>query len=267
MLTERIKDLYERNELKKKGGEIHQTTSNRNEINPTNLQGVIVKTKRTILIAVLTAILFAAGLYAAETEPPKYAPGELIVKLEHGILNPPTSDETPIANVPIQGEPSNQAQLTLAFQTYGVRSVERVFKSIFAQPNPTFVTKRGDEVQLEDLSQVYILRMNEGLDMEQVAAQVTQLPGVIYADPNYFMFLNEPTPNDPSLPSQWGLDNDPDEETGIKWDINALRAWNIETGDPDVRLAILDTGLEPNHKDEEGDEFYGRIVGERYMWP
>jgi hypothetical protein len=56
-----------------------------------------VKTTRAILIAVLTVILFTAGLYAAD-----YVPGELIVKLEHGVIAWQDFEETPIAQVSIQ---------------------------------------------------------------------------------------------------------------------------------------------------------------------
>lgn len=213
-----------------------------------------MKTHKSLLIAVFGAtLILAAGLNAAETGTLEYVPGELIVKLEHGILNPPTSDETPIANVPILNP-----QFATALQQYKVRSVERVFKSIFARSPFLFVTKRGREVQFKDLSQVYIFRMDESLDMELVAEHLEQLPGVIYAKPNYYNYLCRTPPNDVDFNLQWGLDN-PVEE----WDINALRAWSIKTGDSDVRLAILDSGLEEDHYDEPNDEFWGRIYREK----
>jgi thermitase len=44
--------------------------------------------------------------------------------------------------------------------------------------------------------------------------------------------------NDPGLPNQWFLPN-----------ISAPDAWNLTTGSPNVIVAILDTGCEPNHPD------------------
>lgn len=217
-----------------------------------------MKRKNTVLSGVIITLLIVVSMLPAA----EYMPGELIVKLEPGLLDPGTSDEVSISSVLI-----NSPELEEILRVYNTHSVERVFKSIFATPPFTFETKRGQEAQLKDLSQVYILRMNEGLDMEQVAAQAKNLPGVIYAEPNYYAHLcgTTTTPIDPNFTSQWGLDNDPDED-GIKWDVNALKAWNIETGNPEVRLAILDTGLEPDHNDESGDEFYDRVVGEWWVW-
>lgn len=43
------------------------------------------KTRWTAVCAVLS--ILAAGLNAAETGTPEYVPGELIVKLEHGIID------------------------------------------------------------------------------------------------------------------------------------------------------------------------------------
>lgn len=98
-----------------------------------------MKTYKLIL-----AVMFAVTAYASATTPAtqttdgNYIPGELIVKLEHGILDPGTFDETPIAEVQIL-----TPQFSTTLQQYEVRSVERVFKDIFARPPFRFVTRRG----------------------------------------------------------------------------------------------------------------------------
>lgn len=54
------------------------------------------------------------------------------------------------------------------------------------------------------------------------------------------------TPNDGSYPSQWHLHQANDK------DIDAPEAWNLETGDPSIVVAVLDTGVRYFHKDLGG---------------
>lgn len=221
-----------------------------------------MKTSKTALAVLLLTV--AATLTAAQTGAPAYVPGELIVKLEHGIVDWQGFEETPITSVPIL-----YSQLEQALVEYQVRSVERVFKGIFATPPFRFVTKNGREVQLEDLSQVYLFRMSDTLDMEVVAAQFEKLPGVIYAEPDYICHPCTKYPNDPDFERhppaqpweyQWGLHHKYPGLSPSALDVNAVKSWSIETGDRDILLAILDSGLEDDHYDEEGDEFYDRVV-------
>ena len=65
-------------------------------------------------------------------------PGELIVKLEHGMIDWQGFEETPIAEVPILN-----SQFSITLRQYDVRSVERVFKGIFARPPLRLVNWRG----------------------------------------------------------------------------------------------------------------------------
>jgi subtilisin family serine protease len=75
---------------------------------------------------------------------------------------------------------------------------------------------------------------------------------VAYVEPNFILHAAT-TPNDPSFPQEWGLDN-----TGqqVNWtsgtpdaDIDAKEAWSVSTGSPDVRVAVIDTGVDVAHPD------------------
>ncbi len=62
-------------------------------------------------------------------------------------------------------------------------------------------------------------------------------------------------PNDPFFDLLWGLNNtgqDPFEGTPGA-DISAPEAWELETGNPDVIIAVLDTGVDYNHPDLQGN--------------
>lgn len=67
---------------------------------------------------------------------------------------------------------------------------------------------------------------------------------VEYVEPNYIYRINR-TPNDPMLGQLWGLNN----TTNPGIDVNALKAWDVETGSGDVVVAVIDTGINYNHPD------------------
>lgn len=72
---------------------------------------------------------------------------------------------------------------------------------------------------------------------------------VEYAEPNYIYAIPEAAsaprvvPNDPRFDDLWGLQNSNDA------DIDAVEAWDIQTGSKNIIVAIIDTGVDYNHED------------------
>jgi serine protease len=83
-------------------------------------------------------------------------------------------------------------------------------------------------------------------EVERIAARLSALPEVEYAEPDYIM-LPLLAPNDPQYNSQWHY-----HET---YGINLPQAWNITTGNANTVVAVIDTGHRP-HAD-----LASRIVG------
>ena len=79
-----------------------------------------------------------------------------------------------------------------------------------------------------------------------------QDPRVAYAEPNFILHAAT-TPNDPSFPQEWGLDNTGQTvnfTTGTAdADIDAKEAWSVSTGSPSVTVAVIDTGVDVTHPD------------------
>ncbi len=76
-------------------------------------------------------------------------------------------------------------------------------------------------------------------------------PRVDRAEPDYLLHL-EATPNDPDLPSLWGM-----------LQIRAPGAWDLTTGSPSVVLASVDTGVDYTHPDLAANMWHnpGEIAG------
>lgn len=92
--------------------------------------------------------------------------------------------------------------------------------------------------------------------------------GVKQIEPNRIVYLAKTVPNDPRFPEQYSLKNDRQTNGKQGADIDAAKAWDIETGDGSAVVAIIDTGIEFSHPDlkdniwtnpgEIGTDRYGR---------
>jgi subtilisin family serine protease len=116
-------------------------------------------------------------------------------------------------------------------------------------------------LQLGDLSQneydpmVYHLEFrwkHSPLEAIEAANSLHQSGLVQFAEPAYYLSLKPFTTNDPLLNYQWGLHNtgSATQYYGIPGaDISAFEAWNITTGSPNIKIAIIDEGVDLYHPD------------------
>ncbi|MDP3964649.1 MAG: S8 family serine peptidase [bacterium] len=82
---------------------------------------------------------------------------------------------------------------------------------------------------------MYTLKLGENEDVASVAEKLSQIPGVV-SEPNYIGYATEV--NDPYLPAQWGIEYSRFDE-----------AYNIEMGENDITIAVIDSGVELTHPD------------------
>jgi subtilisin family serine protease len=85
-----------------------------------------------------------------------------------------------------------------------------------------------------------------------VRAALERDPRVRYAEPNV-RFHADVSPNDPSFPQLWGLDNSGQAVQGASGtadaDIDAPEAWAHSTGSAAVTVGVIDTGIDYTHPD------------------
>lgn len=89
-----------------------------------------------------------------------------------------------------------------------------------------------------------------GRNMDAVLQACRNQSEVEYAEPNYRLYILEETPamppvfpNDDRFSDLYAMHQSNDN------DIDAPEAWDITTGDPDLIVGIIDTGIDYNHED------------------
>ena len=110
----------------------------------------------------------------------------------------------------------------------GVRSVYRLFPHVtHPESNP-------------NLERIYLLRFQIPIDLHTIKAGYAALPLIEATEFNYVRQTqaSEIIPNDPRFEEQWNLSL-----------IDMPGAWAIEKGNPEVIIAVVDTGFDYTHED------------------
>jgi subtilisin family serine protease len=93
-----------------------------------------------------------------------------------------------------------------------------------------------------------VVKLPQGTSVFSALARFNGSGNVVYAEPNYKyrLFL---VPNDPNYPEQWALDNTGQTGGTPDADIDADQAWDITTGNPEIVIAVVDSGIDYEHPD------------------
>jgi len=119
---------------------------------------------------------------------------------------------------------------------------------------PAFdLSKNSAAKRAAGLDRIYVLEYRADLSPDDASLQLAGID-VDFCEPNYVVEATGNLPNDPDIswghvnpvfPFGWTADADSDADI----------AWDYETGDPNLIIAIVDTGVDPTHP-----EFAGRFV-------
>ncbi len=154
----------------------------------------------------------------------EFAPDAIIVKFKEG-----TSDET----------------------IYMINSKNKVVSSekIIKKNLKAVENEKTKNLKKHGLDSIHLLKLPENSDVNKMVDKYNENPLVEYAEPNYELSVDATTPNDFSFSSLWGLHNVGQNGGIADADIDALEAWDIQTGSSDIVVAVIDTGVDYNHVD------------------
>lgn len=101
------------------------------------------------------------------------------------------------------------------------------------------------------LIDVYHLRLPASMTVPEALSTLSRDARVQYVEPNRYNYLDAANliPNDAQFNELWAMNNTGQTGGTPDADIDAVEAWNITTGDSDLVIAVIDSGLDMGHED------------------
>lgn len=210
----------------------------RNSERDSTVESSRIKRIEFTLVALLA---FGATENAVGQEGAPYKPGVVVVRLKSHETVLKKSGSTVLSGV---------GRLDAALQRRGILEARPLFPPDNADQNL--------RVRL-GLDRTYALQFPPEEDVPTIVVELSQIQDVEYAEPDFIgqgggVAGQEPlVPNDSYFERQWAFRNT---GSNVSWypgkqgaDIRATSAWSICTGDTNVIVAVLDTGLKWDHPD------------------
>jgi subtilisin family serine protease len=160
----------------------------------------------------------------------EFVPGEFIVKFKAEVV---VDMSASLGDRISTGIPSIDA----LNEKHRIASIERLF---------SFSKKQEEKNPY--LYNIFKINVPMSSNVLVIVQEYLQNPHVMYAEPNYII-QGRTIPNDPDFDLQWPLHNTGQTGGTPDADIDAPEAWDVETGNPDVIIAISDTGVDWDHPD------------------
>lgn len=184
------------------------------------------KTKSFILFLIL---LIPAICWSQHTLKANYEPGVVVFKLKQSLSSTYAIRE-------LSGATPHATAENLMKKVGAAKVIQP-----FATPKNAKNTIQLQKQVSSSLDGIFKMELPEGLSVEDVISILKREPEILYAEPYYLPQLLE-IPNDSSLTKQTYLPV-----------IKADQAWEIQKGSRDIIIGILDSGVDFNHPDLQGN--------------
>jgi subtilisin family serine protease len=148
---------------------------------------------------------------------------------------------------------------------------DRVILKLKQTPSSRAITNLKAEIGVTKVTKasqlgIEIWQIPEG-NVEETISAYSDDPRFEYIEPDYIITLEDvektsptqedlptitpliTTPNDPAYPQLWGLNNTGQSGGTPDADIDAPEAWDIQRGNPNTVIGVIDSGVDYNHPD------------------
>ena len=247
---------------------------------------------RRLAVTNLVVVFFATNIIAFGAQKHSFfrlpaAPDEIIVKFKSASATAPeeqSSTGPDVAQLELSGSLnklnkkfhlSNIKPLFKNFKTHQnqIKALSKKNKSLLTHQEQRILQRQKrapEKAAVPALDRIYKLQFALGPheSIQDVLAAYNNDPNVEYAELNYRVSIRT-EPDDPLYPLQWPLNNiGQDYPASGKYnlppgtpnsDIDAPEAWDIHTGSPEVVVAVVDTGVDYEHRDLEDNIWINQI--------
>ncbi|MFH5884048.1 S8 family serine peptidase [Halalkalibaculum sp. DA3122] len=198
-----------------------------------------------IFAVTFSILLLVPGLLPAQGSRPQYLPNTLIIKYE---------DQQTLGTLRQKSGTEPKDKIHKFLNRFGAAHPRPIWEQSqfhFRKNEAGTGFSNNSEVEkaVAGLQRIYSVRYAADIDPAWLAAKVSRLEGVEYAEPRYLRFTQH-------IPDEEF--RNPYEEYHHFYD-----AWEVTQGSPDVVIAIIDSGVDYNHSDldeklwENEDEIAG----------
>ena len=151
--------------------------------------------------------------------------------------------------------PTAVSTITSKKQNPGSSRVNKILVKFKSKANPSAISALHANVGVRSqyaakgVSGLQVIALEPGKKIEDALAAYKNNPMVDYAELDQRLYLRETLPNESLFDQLWGLNNTGQVGGLDDADINAPEAWDITTGNNDVIVAVVDTGVDYSHID------------------
>jgi PKD repeat protein len=159
---------------------------------------------------------------------------------------------------------------------YNVKSYKPLFMDLYATGSKS--SQSVERHRAWGFQRWFVLEIDRNADVKAAVFDYSQVNGIEWAEPEYKKILiteGEPvvvktpveppavedetkwTPNDPWFPSQWHYNNTGQAGGTPGADLDMVNAWNINKGNPNVIVAVIDQGVQYDHPDLQNNMWSG----------
>ena len=205
---------------------------------------------RTLVLLTMAAVPANADmpgkLIAGDHPKPSYAPNQVIVCF---------SDNPNVTRDAKGAIATRFASVDAVGRTLRLKRMNRVFAdAVLPKGKATRLARR--------IANAYKIEFDSGADPLVVAKTYAEIPGVEYAEPVYTYHIMRTDPND----TFWSTSNSWGQGYRDQWDMERMAcpaAWDIQTGNQSVVVAVIDTGIDHGHSDLQANMWHnpGEIPG------
>lgn len=172
---------------------------------------------------------------------PAFAPDHILVHFKSGYLNESVLTGTGRSKLSEQSLFTRRSMQDSAAKI-GIGNFRKVVRK--STPDRKFTLSRnGTPVTEPDFYNLMYVDVPAGTDIRKLCKKIGAWEGVSYAEPDYYFYDDTLNPNDQYFNLQNGLEQFNDVDIDVK------RAWDFTTGSSNVRVAIIDSGIDYDNPD------------------